>query len=42
MFESENVLEYFVKVLTIYNHMKRYDKKMEENYGTKDLTLAAK
>jgi len=30
MFESENILEYFARVLAIYNQMKRYRERMEE------------
>jgi hypothetical protein len=30
MLESENISEYFTRVLTIYNQMKRYREKMEE------------
>ena len=30
MLESENILEYFARVLVIYNQMKRYEEKMEE------------
>ena len=30
MFESKNISEYFTRVLTIYNQMKRYREKMEE------------
>jgi len=30
MLESENISEYFTKVLVIYNQIKRYGEKMEE------------
>jgi len=30
MLESENISEHFARVLTIYNQMKRYEKKMEK------------
>jgi len=30
MLESENILEYFARVLVIYNQMKRYEEKMKE------------
>jgi hypothetical protein len=30
MLESENISEYFARVLVIYNQIKRYGKKMEE------------
>jgi hypothetical protein len=30
MLESENISEYFAKVLVIYNQMKRYGEKIEE------------
>jgi len=32
MLESENISEYFARVLTIYNQIKRYGKKMEETH----------
>jgi hypothetical protein len=30
MLESKNILKYFVRVLTIYNQIKRYGEKMRE------------
>jgi hypothetical protein len=30
MLESENILEYFARVLAIYNQMNRYRERMEE------------
>jgi len=30
MLESDNISEYFARVLVIYNQMKRYEEKMEE------------
>jgi hypothetical protein len=32
MLELENISEYFARVLTIYNQIKRYGKKMEETH----------
>jgi hypothetical protein len=32
MLESENISKYFARVLTIYNQIKRYMKKMDEIY----------
>jgi hypothetical protein len=42
MLESKNISEYFVKLLAIYNQMKRYGEKMEETCSRKDSTLTAK
>jgi len=42
MLESENISEYFARVLAKYNQMKRYKKKMEETCSRKNPTLAAK
>ena len=32
MLESENISEYFTRILTIYNQIKRYEEKMEETH----------
>jgi hypothetical protein len=32
MLESESILNYFARVLAIYNQMKRYGAKIEETY----------
>jgi hypothetical protein len=42
MLESENISEYFTKILAIYNQIKRYEEKMEDTCGREDHTLATK
>jgi len=42
MLESENISEYFAKILAIYNQIKRYEEKMEDTCGREDHTLATK
>jgi hypothetical protein len=37
MLELENISEYFARVLTIYNQIKRYGKKMEETHVVKKI-----
>jgi hypothetical protein len=32
MLESENISEYFTRILTIYNQIKRYEEKMEKTH----------
>jgi hypothetical protein len=32
MLESENISEYFTRILTIYNQIKRYEENMEKTY----------
>jgi hypothetical protein len=37
MLESDNISEYFTRVLVIYNQMKRYEEKMEETHVLKKI-----
>ena len=40
MLKSENISEYFARVLTIYNQMKRYKEKMEETRVVEKILLS--
>ena len=40
IFESENISEYFARVLVIYNQMRRYREKMEETRVVKKILLS--
>jgi hypothetical protein len=40
MLKSENISEYFTRVLTIYNQMKRYKEKMEETRVVEKILLS--
>ena len=42
MLESENISEYFTRILTIYNQIKRYEENMEKTCGREDHMFAAK
>jgi hypothetical protein len=35
MLESESILDYFVRIMAIYNKIKRYGEKIEETRGVK-------
>jgi hypothetical protein len=40
IFESENISEYFARVLIIYNQMRRYREKIEETHVVKKILLS--
>jgi hypothetical protein len=40
MLKSENISEYFARVLTIYNQMRRYKEKMEETRVVEKILLS--
>jgi len=37
MFKLENILEYFARVLAIYNQLKRYEEKVKETHVIKKI-----